>query len=186
MNLLILIGAVAALALAIVLNVFKWIKDRRLDRKAQEDLRKRVALTDELIERLTVFRFSCGAKAVKLGAREADLVSFGCSYSKIEPLREGDVLLYCTGTCNEFGCCPLKKIVADPMWFAIALKALSEPVGKPEAGDSHGLLGYVRHDDPCVPALARVCLRLGIKGFLLENYGKLGFWCPPSGQPFCE
>ena len=180
---LVCIAILCAIAAVIAVVKLRDYAIRREEGRLSHERNERRRRIKEDLERLTICRFSCGAKAVKLGAREADLVSIGCAHGKIEPIREGDVLLNCTGTCNEFGYCPLKKIVADPMRFALALKAISEPLRKTEADDSHGDRRPVRYDDPGVPALASVCLRLGIKGFIFDDNGQLGFWCPPAPYP---
>ena len=179
------LGALGTLfaACVIALALFRNWRARRTERQKADEIASRRQEADDLLDRLAVLRFSCGAKAVKLGTREANLVSFGCAYDKTEPLREGDVLLHCTGVCNEDGCCPLRKIVSEPIRFTLALKTFAEASGEAESADGDGIVGKVCDNDPTIPALARVCLRLGIKGFVFNTDGQLGFWVPPAPYP---
>lgn len=176
MNLLILLGVVAALA-AVPLFIRARRRWRENDRRIDEATRRHSYL--RRIAAMTVFRFPCGAKAIKLGAAEADKAITTHFQFENKSIREGDIFLYGCDMCEERGRCALYKCPFDPHGRRLLLEAVVKAGGKSNAANGHEIAASVADDNLRVPALSMVDVILKVKGFVFDDDCDIVVSLPP-------
>ena len=170
MNLLILMVAVVVLAV-IPIYIRARRRWRENDRRIDEATRRHAYL--RRIAAMTVFRFPCGAKAVKIGAAEADKAITTHFQFENKSIREGDIFLYGCDMCEERGRCALYKCPFDPHGRRLLLEAVGKAGGKSNAANGHEIAASVADDNLRVPALSMVDVILKVKGFVFDDYSNI-------------
>ena len=166
---LICIAILCAIAAVIAVDKLRdYAILREEGRRSGERSRSRKRIEEEL-ERLTIYRFPCGAKAVKFDRAAVDKAVASDLHGNLESVREGDVFLYCRYTCDKRSRCALHNCLFDPHWRRLELKALSEAARKVDPANGDKVASVVFDDDSRVPALAMIDVILKVKGFVFNS-----------------
>ena len=173
-----LVGVLAFTIFAFVL----FMRDNR--RKKNENRRRadRYRRRDEYLRRIdemTVFLFPCGAKAIKLGAAEADKAITTNFEFKNNSIREGDVFLYGCDMCEKRGRCALYQCPFDPHGRRLLLEAVVKSRSESNAANGHKIAASVVDDDSRVPALSMVDVILKVKGLVFDDDSDIVVSLPP-------